>query len=371
MDLFSLIREQIQQQGDMPFVDFMQQALYNPLFGYYSAGLQKFGMHGDFITAPELTPLFGKTLANQCQQLMPHIEAPILFEFGAGSGRLCVDILLQLEHLDCLPQAYYILEVSSNLRQRQQAFIQEKIPHLNARIKWLDRWPQKPFKGIIIANEVLDAMPVHRFLQTEQGLLESYVSLNSDNELEETFKPCTNPRLLKHVQEILPKDLVPYLSEANLFIDDWIKQCADMLEQGVMFLIDYGFPRHEYYHADRGTGTLMCHYQHRAHTNPLIHPGEQDITAHVDFTHVAEAGHHAGFHIAGYTNQASFLLANGLLSLLAELDDDEPLRIKAQQAAKQLLQPSEMGELFKVIALSKNMEIPLLGFQLQDKRASL
>lgn len=370
MTLFSIIQAQIQQQGDMPFVEFMQHALYNPQFGYYSAGSQKFGRQGDFITAPELTPLFGQTLANQCQQLLTVLPEPIIFEFGAGSGQLCIDLLMQLEQLGTLPQAYHILEVSSNLRQRQQEQIQEKIPHLFSRVHWLDRWPQTPFAGVVIANEVLDAMPVHRFVQTEDGVLESYVTLNANNELEEIFKPCTNERLLKHVHEILPQDVAPYQSEVNLFITDWIKQCAMMLNQGAMFLIDYGFPRHEYYHPDRSTGTLMCHYRHQAHTNALIHLGEQDITAHVDFTHVAEAGHDAGFHVAGYTNQASFLLANGLLSLLTAIDN-ESQRIKAQQAAKQLLQPSEMGELFKVIALSKNIDIPLLGFQMLDKRASL
>ncbi|ASQ47358.1 class I SAM-dependent methyltransferase [Legionella clemsonensis] len=370
MSLFSLICEQIQQQGALPFVEFMQQALYNPYYGYYSAGLQKFGSQGDFVTAPELTPLFGYTIANQCQPILSQLKEPILFEFGAGSGKLCVDMLQQLEYLNCLPHQYVILEVSSNLKQRQQSFIQEKIPHLFSRILWLERWPEKPFKGIVIANEVLDAMPVHRFLQTEQGLLESHVVLDEQMQLAETFKPCTNERLLNYIQQVFPRELFPYQSEANLFIDDWIKQCALMLEQGVMFLIDYGFPRHEFYHPDRNTGTLMCHYRHLAHSNPFIHLGEQDITAHVDFTHIAEAGSQAGFNIAGYTNQASFLLANGLLSLLDKLND-ELLRVHANQAVKQLLQPSEMGELFKVIALSKNLDIPLLGFQLQDKRASL
>lgn len=370
MSLFSLIREQIQQKGALPFVDFMQQALYNPFYGYYSAGLQKFGSQGDFITAPELTPLFGYTVANQCQQILSQINEPLLFEFGAGSGKLCVALLQQLERLNCLPHQYLILEVSSDLKQRQQSFIREKIPHLFPRITWLDRWPEKPFKGIVIANEVLDAMPVHRFLHTEEGLLESYVILDEQMQLTEIFKPCQNQRLLKYIEEVFPHELHPYQSEANLFVDDWIKQCALMLEQGVMFLIDYGFPRHEYYHPDRNTGTLMCHHRHLAHSNPFIHVGEQDITAHVDFTHIAEAGSRAGFHIAGYTNQASFLLANGLLSLLGELND-EFHRVQASQAVKQLIQPSEMGELFKVIGLSKNIDMPLHGFQLQDKRASL
>lgn len=369
MSLLKSIHTQL-EQGDLPFVEFMQQALYAPYFGYYSAGLQKFGIHGDFVTAPELTPLFGQTLAHQCKELLETLPSPVLFEFGAGSGRLCVDLLTSLERMACLPQTYYILEVSANLRQRQTELIQQEIPHLFQRLTWLERWPEQAFNGVIIANEVLDAMPVHRFLQTPEGIQESYVRLNNQGELNEVFKPCTNPRLLDYLQNNFPKEQVPYLSEVNLFIDDWILQCSKMLNQGAMFIIDYGFPRHEYYHPDRNTGTLMCHYHHQAHTNPLIHVGEQDITAHVDFTHVAEAAYAAGFHIAGYCNQASFLLANGLLSLLENLAD-EPERLKIQQAVKQLIQPSEMGELFKVIALTKQIESTLTGFQLHDKRASL
>ncbi|CDZ76012.1 hypothetical protein BN59_00276 [Legionella massiliensis] len=370
MNLQQSIRTQLEKQTDMPFVEFMQQALYAPGLGYYSAGLQKFGAEGDFITAPELTPLFGQTLASQCQQVLTSLSEPCLFEFGAGSGRLCVDLLLELEQRACLPKSYYILEVSANLRQRQQHLFEQEIPHLLNRIQWLERWPEQPFNGVVIANEVLDAMPVHRFLQTEEGLLESFISLDANKEFIEIFKPCTNPRLLQQVQQCVDSELSPYLSEVNLFIEDWIQQCFAMLAEGAIFLIDYGFPRHEYYHPDRKTGTLMCHYRHHAHTNPLAHPGEQDITAHVDFTQVAEAAHAAGFHVAGYCNQASFLLANGLLSLL-ENSDNERSRLQKQQAVKQLVQPSEMGELFKVIALTKNCELALTGFQLLDKRASL
>lgn len=354
----------------MPFVEFMHRALYDPDFGYYTTGLQPLGPQGDFITAPELTPLFGQTLAFQCQQLLTGMERPVLFEFGAGTGKLCLDLLQQLEQLDCLPSTYFILEVSANLRQQQKTLIEKTIPHLAHRVQWLDRWPEKPFKGVILANEVLDAMPVHRFLQTENGILESVVTLNEKDELCEQFKPSSNQRLIDYVKSVLPADRCPYQSEANLFIDDWLLECSNMLEQGAMLIIDYGFPRHEFYHPDRHRGTLMCHYHHQAHCNPLLHPGEQDITAHVDFTQVAEAAHAAGFHVAGYTNQASFLLACGLLSLLAAIED-ERARIRAQQAVKQLLQPSEMGELFKVIALTKQIDFPLQGFQLHDKRASL
>jgi SAM-dependent MidA family methyltransferase len=213
-------------------------------------------------------------------------------------------------------------------------------------------------------------MPVHRFLCTEEGISESFIRLNKDHELEEFFKPCQNQVLIDHITKNLSIKTHPYLSEANLFLNDWLANNYTMLNEGAVLLIDYGFPRHEYYHPDRNQGTLMCHYQHKAHTNFLLHPGEQDITAHVDFTHVAEAAYDAGFRIAGFTNQASFLLGNGLLSLVNE-EASEASQLRQRQAIKQLTHPSEMGELFKVIALTKNLDLDLNGFQLHDKRASL
>lgn len=370
MNLLQTVQTHLKQHQAMPFIEFMQMALYAPNQGYYSSGLQKLGKQGDFITAPELTPLFGKTLANQCMQILPSLGNPSLFEFGAGTGRLCVDVLTHLEAMNCLPEYYYILELSANLRHRQHELVQEKIPHLSQRVIWLDRWPESPFNGIVIANEVLDAMPVHRFMHDGEAILESFVKLGEQEQLVEFFKPCQNQSLLDYIKHQLPQLTSPYLSEVNLFITDWIDALYQMLHQGVVLLIDYGFPRHEYYHPDRNQGTIMCHYRHQAHSNPLIHPGEQDITAHVDFTHVAEAGQQAGFHVAGYTNQASFLLANGLLSLIDALDNEQE-RFQAKQAIKQLTHPSEMGELFKVIALTKNMEIDLNGFLLNDKRVNL
>ncbi len=366
MNFIDYFHTQCLEKGPVPFVAFMHNALYAPSVGYYTAASQVFGKAGDFVTAPELTPLFGQTLAHQCQQILVELESPILFEFGAGSGRLCVDLLKQLERLDCLPDEYHILEVSGHLKAAQQALIHREIPELSKRVQWLTQWPSTPFNGVVLANEVLDAMPVHRFLQTTDGLLESYIRGNASRQLEETFQRCTNDRLLAHVQTVLDPNLAPYLSEANLFLENWIQHCFDMIASGVLFIIDYGFPRHEYYHPDRNQGTLMCHYRHHAHTNPLAHPGEEDITAHVDFTHVADSADKAGFHVAGYTNQASFLLSNGLLNLL----EHEP-SLNQQHAVKQLLQPSEMGELFKVIALTKQFNKPLNGFQLHDKRASL
>ena len=369
MSLFEHLCNRIQHDA-IPFSEFMQAALYTPNLGYYTAGLQKFGPGGDFITAPELTPLFGQTLANQCQQILVALDSPIIFEFGAGSGRLCVDVLKQLEQLSCLPAAYHILEVSGSLRQRQQELLQHEIPHLADKVQWLSSWPTQPFNGVVIANEVLDAMPVTRFLQTSDGILESFIALNDQGQLEEVFRPTSDSRLLTQVATALSPEMSPYLSEVNLFIDDWLKQCFNMLNKGAVFLVDYGFPRHEYYHPDRHQGTLMCHYHHQAHTNPLIHIGEQDITAHVDFTHVADAAVAAGFHVAGFTNQASFLLANGLLNCLSDIEDDRE-RVNSQQAVKQLIQPNEMGELFKVIGLTKQLDLALNGFQLNDKRMSL
>lgn len=370
MSLLTTLTNRLIQDQDLPFVNFMHLALYDPLEGYYSSDLTKLGNEGDFITAPELSPLFGKSLANQCQQIMSQLTHPDLFEYGAGSGRLCVDILTHLESLNSLPQFYYILEVSANLQQRQRDLIHQVIPHLAHKVIWLNQPPKTPFNGVILANEVLDAMPVHRFLLSEQGILESYIGLNEHHELIEQFKPSQDQRLIDYIQTNLPMITAPYLSEANLYLDGWMRSNYDMLNQGAMILIDYGFPRHEYYHSDRNQGTLMCHYQHQAHTNPLHRPGEEDLTAHVDFTHVAEAGHQAGFHVAGYTNQASFLLGNGLISFIPD-EANEPKQYQAKQAIKQLTHPSEMGELFKVIALTKNLDIDLHGFLLHDKRVSL
>lgn len=368
--LSQVLQTCIQEKGDIPFEQFMHLALYHPHFGYYSSQTTKLGWQGDFVTAPELSPLFGFTLANQCQQILQTIPDGVILEFGAGSGRLCCDILIHLEHLGNVPQHYFILEVSGDLIQRQKNLIQQEIPHLASRVQWLKTWPTTPIQGLIIANEVLDAMPVHRFLKTEEGLFESYITLKNADELAEIYKPCVNPRLIKHMTPILASHSGPYQSEANLFIDDWIKQCAACLQKGVMLLIDYGFPRHEYYHPERQQGTLMCHYQHQTEPNPLLHLGKQDITAHVDFTHLAEAGVAANLEIAGFTNQAAFLLNNGLLSLLETITESSAA-LKASQAVKQLLQPQEMGELFKVMAFSQQMDMSLNGFQRYDKRASL
>ena len=368
--MLDYFRPLIQKNGTIPFVEFMHHALYAPHVGYYNTDRMQLGTTGDFVTAPELTPLFAATLANQCKDILLHQVNPVILEFGAGTGRLCIDLLKRLEHLNCLPIEYHILEVSPSLKAQQKELILREIPTLAHRVQWLSGWPKKPFTGLILANEVLDAMPVHRFLKTETGIFESRIGFNEDNTLQETFEPSTNQRLNRHIDKVLPHVSTPYCSEVNLFIDGWLKQCYNALVQGAIILIDYGFPEHEYYHPDRHMGTLMCHHQQKTHAHVLKNPGQEDITAHVDFTHVAEAAHDAGFHVAGYTNQASFLIANDLLNLLAEITDERS-RLNAQQAIKLLTHPSEMGELFKVMMLTKGIEFPLRGFQYHDKRASL
>lgn len=370
MNLTQFLQDLLQKEHSIPFIQFMQMALYHPQYGYYSGSLPKLGQSGDFTTAPELSPLFAQTLANQCQQVLMHLHKPVILEFGAGSGRLCIELLKRLEFLDALPSTYFILEVSGYLRAQQQALIQAQIPHLAPRIEWLSAWPSEKLTGIFLANEVLDAMPVHRFIKTPSEILESYIHLNDAQEIVESFKPTADANLIRYVKEAFPSVDTPYLSEANLFIDDWILQCSDCLAQGMLLIIDYGFPRHEYYHPERRQGTLMCHYRHQAHDQFLLHLGEQDITAHVDFTHVATAGIDAGFELGGYTSQAAFLLANGLLSLLESVSNEQQ-RLAEVHAVKWLTDPSQMGELFKVMALTKQLDLSLQGFQLMDKRGSL
>ena len=370
MRFIDYFRQQLAHRASMPFAEFMQHALYSPTEGYYTTGKHIFGAQGDFVTAPELTPLFGYTLANQCAQILQELPQPIILEFGAGTGQLCIDLLTGLKQLQQLPESYTIIELSASLQAIQRERIQAAHPDYAHRINWLSTWPTDACAGILLANEVLDAMPVQRFLYTNAGVQESMVSLSADDVWVEHFETSQNTRLIKHVQHVLSPTNTPYLSEANLFIEGWLQQCFSCLTRGALLLIDYGFPQHEYYHADRHQGTLMCHSKHKTHANLFAHPSEEDLTAHVDFTHVAEAAVSAGFHVAGFTNQASFLLSNNLLSWLHELTD-EKTRLQASSAVKTLIQPHEMGELFKVIALTKQLDLPLVGFKLNDQRTRL
>ncbi len=371
------IRQQIVEAGGaITFEKFMALALYAPGLGYYVAGAHKLGEAGDFITAPQLSPLFSRCLAQQIGEVLASLGQGDVLEAGAGSGVMARDILLALEAQQCLPRHYYILEVSPDLRQRQQQTLEQGAPHLLDRVSWLDQLPESGFHGIVIGNEVLDAMPVHLIDKTEQGWRERYVGWDG-KEFIWRQGPLSCPQLEEQIQRLeteLGADhfISGYTTEINLAASGWVHSIGAMMERGVMLLIDYGFPQHEYYHPERTVGTLMCHYRHRAHDAPLILAGLQDITAHVDFTAIAQAGVDSGMTVLGYTSQAYFLLANGLTEL-AHIDPEGEIRqhLDTTQQIKKLTLPSEMGELFKVIALGKNYTGTMQGFALHDRREKL
>jgi len=357
--LTQLIRSDIVAQGGwIPFSRFMELALYAPGLGYYTAGARKFGEAGDFITAPELSALFGHTVARQLVEVM-QASTPHILELGAGSGKLALDILCELERLNKLPESYSILEVSADLRQRQQALLKEKIPHLATRVFWLDALPDT-LSGAVIGNEVLDALPVHLLHWIEGGVLERGVVSNGNDFVWQDRTP-ENAALLAIAQTInVPDDYLIEISPASRGL---VASLCERMSRGALLFIDYGFGAREYYHPQRNRGTLMCHYRHHAHDDPFYLPGLQDITAHVDFTAIAEAAIDHGAHFLGYTSQAHFLFNNGIMDFLKEVSPDDlkaylPLSAQLQK----LTSPAEMGELFKVIALGKGMEQPLAGF---------
>lgn len=357
--LSASIRQDIARQGGwIPFARFMELALYAPGLGYYTAGAHKLGAAGDFTTAPELSPLFGRTLAGQLIEVM-QASAPHILELGAGSGKLALDILGELERRNALPESYSILEVSADLRERQQALLNEKLPHLATRVFWLDALPEH-ISGAVIGNEVLDALPVHLLHWTNGRILERGV-MNTGNGFTWQDREPEDAALLAFAQTIDATD--DYLSEVSLAACGLVTSLCERMDKGALLFIDYGFGAREYYHAQRDRGTLMCHYRHHAHDDPFYLPGLQDITAHVDFTAIAEAAIDHGAHFLGYTSQAHFLINNGVMDFLKEVSPDDlkaylPLSAQLQK----LTSPAEMGELFKVIALGKGMEQPLAGF---------
>jgi SAM-dependent MidA family methyltransferase len=361
--LCHLIHQDIAIEGGwIPFSRFMELALYAPGLGYYSAGSRKFGAAGDFVTAPEISSLFGRTLARQAADIMAQ-SAPHIIELGAGSGKFAADVLGELERQDCLPERYDILEVSADLRERQQTLLQERVPHLAERVHWLDVLPEK-ISGAVVANEVLDALPAHLLRWTNAGIVERGVASEGENFVWQERLP-KNHVLLEAAQNISVPD--NYLSEISLAARGLIISLSERLQQGVLLFIDYGFGAGEYYHPQRSQGTLMCHYRHHSHDDPFFLPGLQDITAHVDFTAVAESAMDSGAQLLGYTTQAHFLINCGITDFLAE-SDPEKLRdyLPLSTQLQKLTSLAEMGDLFKVIALGKGMEQPLCGFARGD-----
>jgi SAM-dependent MidA family methyltransferase len=359
-----------QAGGWIPFSRFMELVLYAPGLGYYSGGARKFGAAGDFVTAPEMTPAFAQTLATQAVQIMA-ASAPRILEAGAGSGRLAADLLLELESRKALPERYSILELSGDLRQRQHDTIKASAPHLLDRIEWLDHLPQQ-FDGLVLANELLDALPAHVVRWCDDGIFERGVSVEA-GEFCWVEQPAAGA-VLAQAQK-LATDSVPgggYLSEIGLAAAAWTASWADILGRGALLLIDYGFPRREFYHPQRNEGTLMCHYRHHAHPDPFYLPGLQDVTVHVDFTLMAEAGTEAGLDFLGYTTQAAFLFNCGLTEVLARTPAEDARRyLPVVSAAQKLISPAEMGELFKVIAFGRGIEEPLVGFLSGERSATL
>lgn len=358
--------------GHLSFNRFMELALYTPALGYYTGKNVIFGNQGDFVTAPELTPLFSRCIARQVEQVFAAISCEgDVVEFGAGSGTMATDILLELEKLNCLPRYYYIVEISPTLQERQRVKISSYAPHLIDRVRWVKEVPQD-FCGIILGNEILDAMPTHRVRINPDGHHQELFVTIKDNRFAWEAGEFSSPQLAEYCNAIYEKygDSFSgaYDTEINLESLNWIQKIASALKQGVVVLIDYGFSENEFYRPERHEGTLMCHYKHLAHGDALIHVGLQDITSHVNFTWVAEAGFDSGMSVLGFTTQMYFLISCGLESLLAEIDLNDATRfIKETQPVKQLILPDEMGELFKVIALGKNISQPLLGFSMNNQ----
>jgi len=379
--LSALIAERIEQAGGwICFADYMQLALYAPGLGYYSAGLHKFGEAGDFITSAEIGSLFARTLARPLAQLLGDIPAASLLEFGAGSGQLAADLLAELNNMGQLPERYLIVELSAELRQRQQHTLQLQVPELLHCVHWLDQLPDTAQKLIVIANEVLDAMPVTRFSIKDGKVYELGVSLHQledgpEGQHELQMQSRLADESLQQQVEALQIETVPgveYHSEINQTIAPWLKSVAESIEQGAIYLIDYGYTRSEYYSAERHMGTFIGYYRHRALDAPLWYPGLQDLTAFVDFTAVAEAALQAGLDVDGFTSQGNFLLDCGLTEVMQETDSaGEIEQLQLSQQMKTLSLPGEMGERFKVIGLSKGLKQNVPGFSLRDLRYSL
>ena len=376
-ELVARVREAIRQAGGwIDFAQFMQLALYAPGLGYYSAGARKFGAAGDFITAPEVAPVFSRCLAVQCAEVLQHLADPeaCILELGAGSGVMAAELLAELERQGALPRQYLILDLSADLRERQHATIAAAVPHLLDRVRWLDRLPDELFAGLIIANEVLDALTVQRFA-IRHGEVNALGVSDEFGQLV-LAEVRGGERLVAAVRQIERDTGTPlpdgYESEVCLGLDQWLAAIAACLARGVVLFVDYGLPRREYYSAERTRGTLLCHFRHRFHEDALTRVGLQDITAWVDFTAVAEAAAPAGLDVAGYTTQAHFLIGAGLGEFVANVEGlDLVQRFNLSRQAMVLTLPGEMGERFKAIALTRDYDTPLRGFATRDLRHAL
>jgi len=363
--VMTMVRGEIVRSGGwITFADYMQMVLYAPGLGYYVAGARKFGGAGDFVTAPETTPLFARALAAQVAPVLAATAARELVEFGAGSGALAADLMNALARSGALPSRYAILDVSPDLRQRQRAEIARRAPDHIGRVEWLDALPAT-FDGAVVMNEVLDAVPPHLVLRRDGAWFERGVACNAKLHWED--RPLADDSLRAAASARFPA-AGDYLSEINPAAEALVEDVGRRMTAGAMMIIDYGFPQAEFYHAQRGEGTLMGHYRHHSHADPFLWPGLSDLTAHVDFTAMALAGERAGLQVAGYAPQAAFLLGCGILDLLCEIGEPASVAYLREAAAVQkLTSPAEMGELFKVLALAKGEDIAWPGFAIVDR----
>jgi SAM-dependent MidA family methyltransferase len=363
----ALIREEISGCGGwISFSQYMDLALYAPGLGYYSAGAKKLGKAGDFITAPELSPLYGQTLARQVQQVLEAGFDEIL-EVGAGTGALAATVLEELERSGVPPRNYFILELSADLRERSRDALAARVPHLLERVAWLNRLPPS-FSGLVLGNEVLDAMPVHVVRVNAGRIEEGGVALRNDR-LGWSWRIASGDLLAASERLALPEG---FRTEIQLAARAFMRSLAGVLEKGVALFIDYGFPKAEYYHPQRMEGTLMCHYRHHAHSDPFFFPGLQDITSHVDFSAIASAALAGGLGLAGYTNQAQFLVNCGITEVMSRTPAEDGVRyLPLSNQANRLMSSAEMGELFKVIGFARDFPAPLIGFREGDRRVTL
>ena len=360
--------------GNIGFDEFMKTALFEPGLGYYSAGAEKIGKGGDFITAPEISNLFSQCLARQLAQVLEDLPGNAILEIGPGTGAMAVGLLRELECLGALPDKYLLLETSADLRERQQQCLRVELPHLYDRLTWLDTLPESPLTGVIIGNEVLDVLPVCRLIYVGEEFNELVVGYKNNKFIwrQQSLTGTKQELARKHISGSSTHYPEGYTTEINTSLETWLHSVADTLLQGIILFIDYGYPRQEYYHPQRVEGTLLCHYRHFAHSDPFFLPGLQDITASVDFTAVAEAAVNAGLQVQGYTTQAHFLIDCGIAEILQENDQDGVTgQLEKAHQAKLLTLPGEMGERFKVIALGRDISFPLMGFRQFDQRQRL
>lgn len=347
--LTRLLKEQIAISGKISFAEYMHMCLYAPSLGYYSSPLTKFGKDGDFVTAPEISPLFSYCLAKYANTAFATLSQHHILEVGAGAGTMAAHILQYFEKHALTLAHYYILEVSADLRKKQKQTIIDIAPAMLDKVTWLDDLPSS-FNGVVLANELIDAMPVHLFTYQDNQLLEQSIQLNSDNEFCTVLHDNLPDKAKAYLEKLQNNFCNGYTSEINLAIAPWLQNLYTHCDQAHVLLIDYGFENQTYYHPERHMGTLMCHYQHLAHDDAFFYPGLQDITAHVDFSFVMDSAIESGFTIEHYCTQAEFLMNHGILD---EGCHDPVEQYQLAQGLKRLLLPSEMGELFKVLILQR------------------